>query len=94
MPPILNFTLGKSHIVTLKNDTMFPHPMHLHGHSFRILSQNDKPVPHTPWADTVLLSGRGSAKIALVADNPGDWLFHCHTLAHVQGGMLSIIRVA
>ncbi|HEY9080115.1 multicopper oxidase family protein [Magnetovibrio sp.] len=94
MPPMLNFTLGKSHIITVKNDTVFPHPMHLHGHAFRILSQDGAPVPHTPWADTVLLNGRGTAEIALVADNPGDWLFHCHVLAHVQGGMTSIIRVA
>lgn len=94
MPPMLNFARNKSHIITVKNETVFPHPMHLHGHSFRILSVNDEPVPHTPWADTVLLTGRGTAKIALVADNPGDWLFHCHVLAHVQGGMTSVVRVA
>jgi len=94
MAPMLNFALGKSHIITVKNETVFPHPMHLHGHAFRILSQDGAPVPHTPWADTVLLNGRGTAQIALVADNPGDWLFHCHVLAHVQGGMTSVIRVA
>ena len=94
MAPMLNFALGKSHIITVKNETVFPHPMHLHGHTFRVLSQDDAPVPHTPWADTVLLNGRGTAKIALVADNPGDWLFHCHVLAHVQGGMTSVMRVA
>ena len=94
MAPMLTFAKGKSHIVTIQNDTVFPHPMHLHGHSFRILSQDAKPVPHTPWADTVLVAGRGVVQIALVADNPGDWLFHCHVLSHVQGGMSSVIRVA
>jgi len=94
MAPMLNMARGKTHVVTLKNETVFPHPMHLHGHSFRILSLNGKPVAHTPWSDTVLLTGRGTAQIAFVADNPGDWLFHCHVLAHVQGGMTSVIRVA
>ena len=94
MAPMLTFAKGKSHIVTIQNDTVFPHPMHLHGHSFRILSQDAIPVPHTPWADTVLVAGRGVVQIALVADNPGDWLFHCHVLSHVQGGMSSVIRVA
>lgn len=94
MLPMLTFAENKSHIVTIKNETMFPHPMHLHGHSFRILSIDGEPVPNTPWADTVLLGGHGTAEIALVADNPGDWLFHCHILAHVQGGMTSVIRVA
>ena len=93
MLPMFEFKQGSSHIITVKNDSVFPHPMHLHGHAFRILKLDSKPVPHTPWADTVLLLGRGTAEIALVADNPGDWLFHCHILAHVQGGMTSVVRV-
>ena len=94
MPPIFNFDLGKTYVIDIKNESMFPHPMHLHGHAFRLLSMNGKDVPHTPWMDTVLLTGRETARIAMVADNPGDWLFHCHVLAHVQGGMTSLIRVA
>lgn len=93
MPPMFSFKLGKTYVIDIKNDSVFPHPMHLHGHAFRLLSMNEKAVPHTPWMDTVLLAGRGTARIALVADNPGDWLFHCHVLAHVQGGMTSLIRV-
>ena len=93
MLPMFAFDKGSSHIISVKNDSVFPHPMHLHGHAFRILKLDDKPVPHAPWADTVLLLGNGTAEIALVADNPGDWLFHCHILAHVQGGMSSVIRV-
>jgi len=93
MPPILILARGSSHIVTVQNDTVFPHPMHLHGHAFRILSINGVDEPHRPWADTVLLPPQGRAEIALVADNPGDWLFHCHILEHVVGGMLSVIRV-
>ncbi|MEG3618712.1 multicopper oxidase domain-containing protein [Magnetovibrio sp. PR-2] len=94
MPPIFNFDLGKTYVIDVKNESMFPHPMHLHGHAFRLLSMNGKAVPNTPWMDTVLLTGRETARIALVAENPGDWLFHCHVLSHVQGGMTSLIRVS
>ena len=68
--------------------------MHLHGHHFKLLKLNDKPVPHTPWLDTVLLKADETAEVALVADNPGNWLFHCHILEHHHAGMGAIIRVA
>jgi len=94
MPPILSLNRGSTNVITVRNDTVFPHPMHLHGHAFRILKTNGIDEPHRPWADTVLLSPQGgTAEIAFVADNPGDWLFHCHILEHVDGGMLSVIRV-
>jgi FtsP/CotA-like multicopper oxidase with cupredoxin domain len=37
---------------------------------------------------------RERVDIALVADNPGDWMFHCHILEHMEGGMMAVIRVA
>ena len=44
--------------------------------------------------DTVLVPARERAEIAFVADNPGDWMFHCHVLEHQAGGMMAVIRVA
>ncbi|PCI38697.1 MAG: copper oxidase [Rhodospirillaceae bacterium] len=93
MPPILTAKRGSTNLITVRNDTVFPHPMHLHGHAFRILSMNGQDEPFKPWADTVLMPPQSTAQIAFVADNPGDWLFHCHILEHVAGGMLSVIRV-
>jgi len=93
MAPMYTVKRGSTNVFSIKNDTVFPHPMHLHGHAFRILSINGQAELYRPWADTVLLPPQGSAKIAFVADNPGDWLFHCHILEHVDGGMLSVIRV-
>lgn len=95
MDPIFTVKRGATVVVTVKNNTAFPHPMHLHGHAFRILKIDGVDEPLRPWADTVLLMPQGgSAKIAFVADNPGDWLFHCHVLEHVSGGMTSVIRVS
>ena len=52
-----------------------------------------EPVPERHWVDTVLLHLDETAEIAFVADNPGDWLFHCHILEHHLGGMGAVIRV-
>jgi FtsP/CotA-like multicopper oxidase with cupredoxin domain len=68
--------------------------MHLHGHTFRIVSRNGVALERTLLADTMLLPPRERAEIALVADNPGDWMFHCHVLEHQATGMMATIRVA
>lgn len=44
--------------------------------------------------DTVLVPARERAEIAFVADNPGDWMFHCHVLEHVEHGMMGMLEVA
>jgi FtsP/CotA-like multicopper oxidase with cupredoxin domain len=93
-PPALTIPRGRSAVFTLVNDTMFDHPMHLHGMTFRVLSRGGKPVPGRPWSDTVLLAPNETAEIAFVADNPGDWMFHCHVLAHQESGMSAVVRVA
>lgn len=92
--PMLTLSLNRSYIVELINDTAWHHPMHLHGHSFRVVSRNGQPTRFREWQDTVLLAPRERAEIALVADNPGDWMFHCHILEHQAGGMMGVIRVA
>jgi FtsP/CotA-like multicopper oxidase with cupredoxin domain len=67
--------------------------MHLHGHTFRVMSINDRPTRHREWRDTVMIGPRGSAEVAFVADNPGEWMFHCHILEHAAGGMMGTIAV-
>jgi FtsP/CotA-like multicopper oxidase with cupredoxin domain len=94
MEPLFTFQLGRTQILSIRNQTAFPHPMHLHGHSFRLLSLNATPVSGTPWLDTVLLAADDRVEVAFVADNPGDWLFHCHVLEHMQAGMSAVVRVA
>jgi FtsP/CotA-like multicopper oxidase with cupredoxin domain len=94
MAPLFTFQLGRTQVMAIRNDTAFPHPMHLHGHSFRVLSRNGRPVETAPWLDTVLLEADEQVEVAFVADNPGDWLFHCHVLEHMQAGMSAVVRVA
>ncbi len=94
MDPLFTFQLGRSQVIAMRNETAFPHPMHLHGHSFRLLTRNGQPVPAAPWLDTVLLLPEDRVEVAFVADNPGDWLFHCHVLEHMAAGMSAVVRVA
>jgi FtsP/CotA-like multicopper oxidase with cupredoxin domain len=94
MDPMLVLKRGRSCVLTLSNETMWHHPMHLHGHAFRVVSRNGVPTRHREWQDTVLLAPREKAEIAFVADNPGDWMFHCHILEHQESGMMGVIRVA
>lgn len=94
MPPMLILKRGAHAIFALKNDTVFDHPIHLHGHTFRILSRNGKPEAAQRLTDTILMSQQDSAEIAFVADNPGDWMLHCHILEHQESGMGAVIRVA
>ncbi len=94
MPPLLTVAEGQSCILALRNETAWWHPMHLHGHSFRVIGRNGVPNPRREWRDTVLLPPRETADLAFVADNPGNWMFHCHVADHQTAGMMGVIRVA
>ncbi len=91
--PMLTLARGRSYVLELVNDTSWHHPIHLHGHVFRVLQRNGKPVQGMEWGDTVLIDPNSRAEIAFVADNPGDWMLHCHVLEHQASGMMATVRV-
>ncbi|MDX1102566.1 multicopper oxidase domain-containing protein [Sinorhizobium medicae] len=91
--PIEELKLGKSYVLEIANRTPHAHPIHLHGLSFRVLAANKRTVLPPP-TDTILLLPDEQAQLALVADNPGDWLFHCHIIEHQKTGMAAYFRVA
>ncbi len=91
--PLFIMRRGRSYVLNLVNDTAWHHPIHLHGHAFRVLTRNGQPTRYREWLDTVMLAPRENAEIAFAADNPGDWMFHCHVLEHQAGGMMACIRV-
>lgn len=72
--------------VTIANPTMMVHPMHLHGHVFRVLggAAGDR---FAPLKDTIGVWPKETVKIEFLADNPGKWFFHCHNLYHLETGM-------
>jgi FtsP/CotA-like multicopper oxidase with cupredoxin domain len=92
--PLLQLARNRSYVIEMVNETMWHHPMHLHGHVFRVLTRNGEPTRHREWQDTVLVNPRERVEIAFAADNPGDWMFHCHILEHQMAGMMGTIAVS
>jgi FtsP/CotA-like multicopper oxidase with cupredoxin domain len=80
---------GERVSVVLENQTMMWHPMHLHGHFFRVLQGAGA---NAPLKHTVNVPPRARVEIEFAADNPGDWIFHCHNLYHLEAGMARVFR--
>ncbi|MDA1089476.1 MAG: multicopper oxidase family protein [Proteobacteria bacterium] len=91
--PLATIPRGRTAVINMVNRTAFPHAMHLHGHHFRVVERNGKTVHGAPWRDTELANPDERVRIAFVADNPGKWLFHCHTLEHTAAGMVTWVEV-
>lgn len=89
--PLVEAALGETIRIPMDNQTAFAHSMHLHGQHFREVLPGGG---LGPWRDTLVIHGEESREIAFVAENPGDWMFHCHMAAHQMSGMMNWIRVS
>ncbi|TVR57182.1 MAG: hypothetical protein EA426_12565 [Spirochaetaceae bacterium] len=69
------------------------HPMHLHGHQFRVVATDGNPVPEAAQLtrNTLPLLPGESYDVEFIANNPGIWLLHCHELQHAGGGMITAV---
>ena len=76
--------------VNLINDTMMPHPIHLHGHFFELVTGE---AGSHPFKHTVNVLPGGKVSFDLTADALGDWAFHCHMLLHMHAGMFRVVTV-
>lgn len=77
--------LGERVRLTFVNDTMMPHPLHLHGMFFDLVTDAGD---HKPRKHTLVLKPGEKASVDVTADAPGQWAFHCHLLYHMQAGMM------
>ncbi|GLI99527.1 copper resistance system multicopper oxidase [Sphingobium sp. BS19] len=84
------FIDGERVRVTLINDTMMAHPIHLHGHFFELVTGHGD---HAPRKHTVIVQPGGKVSWDLTADAVGDWAFHCHLLYHMMAGMMRVVSV-
>jgi FtsP/CotA-like multicopper oxidase with cupredoxin domain len=75
--------------VTLVNDTMMAHPIHLHGHFFELVTGHGD---HSPRKHTVSVLPGGKVSWDVTA-HPGDWAFHCHLFLHMAMGMMRVVQV-
>ena len=84
------FRLNERVRVTLINDTMMAHPIHLHGHFFELVTGHGA---NGPRKHTVNVAPGGKVSFDVTADAAGDWAFHCHNLYHMAAGMMRVVTV-
>lgn len=71
------------------NRTMMHHPMHLHGHFFRVVNEQGE---HAPLKHTVDVAPMSTTVIEFYGNEVGDWFFHCHLLYHMKSGMARMVH--
>lgn len=94
-----NKPLSESDMISIKrgetvrfimiNRTMMHHPMHLHGHFFRVINDQGD---YAPLKHTVDVTPMSTTVIEFNANEFGDWFFHCHLLYHLKGGMARVVH--
>jgi len=88
--PPLSFGKDERVRVTLINDTMMSHPIHLHGHFFELVTGKGDRAPRK---HTVNVQPGGKVVFDATMDAPGDWAFHCHMQFHMHAGMFRVVTV-
>ena len=87
---ILPVSKGERVRLRYGNHSMMSHPMHLHGHFFKVVNPT---LPPERWIlkDTLLVDHMQQIEVEFEADNPGRWLHHCHNLYHMEAGMANVL---
>jgi hypothetical protein len=75
--------------IRIGNLSMDEHPIHIHGHNFWVTRTDGGNIPKTAiWPETTVLVPVGATRdVEFIADNPGDWAFHCHKSHHTMNAM-------
>lgn len=86
-----NILINENDVVrfTFVNETMMHHPMHLHGHFFRVLNSFGE---RSPLKHTVDVPPHATRTIEFYANERGQWMLHCHNLYHMKNGMARVVK--
>ena len=87
----IHFRYGERVRFTFVNDTMMEHPLHLHGMWMHLENGAGE---YLPRKHTVIVKPAERVSVAITADAPGRWAFHCHLLFHMEAGMFRVIEVS
>lgn len=79
---------GEKVRIILTNNSMMRHPMHLHGHDFRVLGAQGE---YAPFKNTIDIMPMETDTLEFAANKDGDWFFHCHILYHMMAGMGNVL---
>ena len=86
----ITFHEGERVRLTMINDTMMPHPIHLHGMFFELVNGGGD---HAPRKHTVIVKPGEKLSVDISAEHVGDWAFHCHLLYHMHAGMMQVVSI-
>ncbi|MEK6762520.1 MAG: copper resistance system multicopper oxidase [Nitrospirota bacterium] len=87
----IRFHYGERVRLTFVNDTMMEHPLHLHGMWMHL---ENGAGAYLPRKHTVIVKPAERVSVAISADAPGRWAFHCHLLLHMEAGMFRVVEVS
>lgn len=87
----IRFRYGERLRLTFVNDTMMEHPLHLHGMWMHLENGTGR---YLPRKHTVNVKPAERVSVAVTADAPGPWAFHCHLLLHMEAGMFRVVAVS
>jgi len=87
----IRFTHGERVRLTMVNDTMMNHPMHLHGMWMELENGQGNMIPRV---HTVNVKPGERISLLITADAPGRWAFHCHVMYHMAVGMFRVVEVS
>jgi hypothetical protein len=79
---------GENLRIVMYNASMMRHPMHLHGHDFRVINGQGE---YAPMMNVIDIMPMETDTIEFAANYEGDWFFHCHILYHMMAGMNRVI---
>jgi len=86
----IKFMEGERVRLTLVNNTMMPHPIHLHGMFFDVVNGGGN---HMPRKHTIIVKPGERLSVDVTAEHVGDWAFHCHLMYHMHAGMKQVVTV-
>jgi FtsP/CotA-like multicopper oxidase with cupredoxin domain len=87
----IRFRYGERVRLTFVNDTMMEHPLHLHGMWMQLENGTGA---YLPRKHTVVVKPAERLSVAISANAPGRWAFHCHLLLHMEAGMFRVVEVS
>ncbi len=94
---LITLETGQRVRVRMINAGQVHHPMHMHGHQFKVVALDSSELENPYWVNTIDIAPGQTVDVEVIGNNPGTWTFHCHILPHVTnrgeypGGMLTLV---
>jgi FtsP/CotA-like multicopper oxidase with cupredoxin domain len=92
-PPLFEAKKAETIILEFSNKTSFPQPVHIHGHFWKLIENDDAVVKDSNWTDTAVVPGLSTAKLVFVADNPGLWVLQSLVAERSDAGLIAAFSV-